>query len=458
MAPSNPQRRGTSRIAESLRAQLWPVPSVAIALAIALGIGLPILDEAIDDTLPAWLTVYLFQGGADAARAVLQAIAGSLITVTALTFSLTVVTLQLASSQFSPRLLRTFTSDGVVHWTLGLLLGTFVYSLTVLRTVRTGGDERDLFIPVMSTTLAYVLAVASVIGLVAFLAHLVRELRIETMLTTVHREASAELDHSFPDDAGVPAIVPSGGGSNEILVGAAESGFLLMVDEHSLLDLAIARSVVIRIDALPGSSLVRGVPLATLWPQQPGTVIAADDVADLRKGVAAAVSSGSERTIVQDAGFGLRQLIDVTAKALSPGINDPTTAVHALGHAAALLCDLAARDLGPRLHRDDNDRVCVIVRRPTFAHYLDLVVAQPRLYGIADPAVTGRLLRLLQEVAWNGDHPAVLAAVRDQLARMRESMARQEWIAADRTRLNALAAEVDDALDGRWRAEAYEAG
>ena len=100
----------------------------------------------------------------------------------------------------------------------------------------------------------------------------------------------------------------------------------------------------------------------------------------------------------------------------------------------------------------------MIVLRPTFARYLDLVVAQPRLYGIADPAVTGRLLRLLHEAAWNGEHPAVLAAVRHPLARMRESMARQEWIAANRSRLNALAAEVDDALDGRWPAEAYEAG
>ena len=456
MALSNPRRRGTRRLAESLSAQLWPVPAIAIVLAIGLGIGLPILDEAIDDDLPTWLTVYLFQGGADAARAVLQAISGSLITVTALTFSLTVVTLQLASSQFSPRLLRTFTSDRVVHTTLGLLLGTFVYSLTVLRTVRTGDDNRDVFIPQMATTLAYVLAVASVVGLVAFLAHLVRELRIETMLTTVHREASGELERTFPDDAGTTVTVPPGGGPGEILVGAAESGFLLSVDEHSLLEVATAHSVVIRIDALPGSSLVRGVPLATVWPQQPGTVIAADDAAELQTSVAAAVSSGSERTIVQDAGFGLRQLIDVTAKALSPGINDPTTAVHALGHAAALLCDLAARDLGPRLLRDERERVCVIVRRPSFGHFLDLVVAQPRLYGIADPAVTGRLLRLLQEVAWNGQHPAVLAAVRDQLARMRESMARQEWIAADRARLNVLAAEVDDALDGRWSATAFE--
>lgn len=456
MARRNSQGRGTRRIVDSLGAQLWPIPSIAILLAIGVGIGLPILDEAIDDDLSAGVSAYLFQGGADAARAVLSAIAGSLITVTALTFSLTVVTLQLASGQFSPRLLRTFTGDGVVHTTLALLLGTFVFSLTVLRTVRTGDDERDVFIPQLSTTLAYVLALASVIGLVAFLAHLVRELRIETMLSIVHREASSELERSLPDRAGTTGAVPTPAGAPEILVESADSGFLLTVDEQALVALATEASVVIRIDALPGSSLVRGVPLATVWARDSGHEIDDDTSASVRRRVAAAVSSGPERTIVQDPGFGLRQLVDVVAKALSPGVNDPTTAVHALGHASALLCDLAGRDLGPRLVRDDKDRVCLILRRATFAQYLDLVVAQPRRYGMADPVVAGRLLRLLQEVAWTGRQGAVQTAVADQLERMRESMARQEWIAADRSVLEAAAAEVDSALDGLWVARASE--
>ena len=100
---------------DALRTQLWPVPTIAVVLAVALGVLLPRLDARIDGELPASVTTYLFGGGAGAARTVLDAIAGSLITVTALTFSLTIVTLQLASSQFSPRLLRTFTSDRIVH-------------------------------------------------------------------------------------------------------------------------------------------------------------------------------------------------------------------------------------------------------------------------------------------------------------------------------------------------------
>ncbi|HSL36359.1 MAG TPA: DUF2254 family protein, partial [Arthrobacter sp.] len=120
----------TARWSDALRTQLWPLPTAAVALAVALGTMLPALDAAVDGRLPDGISVLLFSGGPEAARAVLQAIAGSLITVTSLTFSLTVVTLQLASSQFSPRLLRTFTSDRFVHGTLALFLAAFAFSLT----------------------------------------------------------------------------------------------------------------------------------------------------------------------------------------------------------------------------------------------------------------------------------------------------------------------------------------
>ena len=150
-------RGGWSALRDAVRTQLWPIPAIGIALAALVGVLLPRLDARIDDNLPPVAANYLFGGGAAAARAVLEAIAGSLITVTSLTFSLTVVTLQLASSQFSPRLLRTFSSDRFVQGTLALLLGTFTYALTVLRTVRTPADDQDLFVPQISVTLAFLL-------------------------------------------------------------------------------------------------------------------------------------------------------------------------------------------------------------------------------------------------------------------------------------------------------------
>jgi hypothetical protein len=137
----------TSARREALQTQLWPLPALAVVLAVVMGVGLPRLDVQIADALPSTLKAYLFGGGAGAARTVLNAIASSLVTVTSLTFSLTVVTLQLASGQFSPRLLRTFTRDRVIHLTLALFLATFTYALTVLRTVRTDNNDQQQFVP-----------------------------------------------------------------------------------------------------------------------------------------------------------------------------------------------------------------------------------------------------------------------------------------------------------------------
>lgn len=223
-------RKGLNRVSDAVRTQLWPLPTFAVLIAVLLGIGLPELDRRIDADLTESVTVYLFGGGASAARTVLDAIASSLITVTALTFSLTVVTLQLASSQFSPRLLRTFSRDRFVHVTLALFLATFTYALTVLRTVRDPTEAQSLFVPQISVTVAFLLALASVVALVLFLAHLVREIRVETMLHNVHRAASSTMCRVLPQrdggDPGGPAPLPVPPESATALP-AAESGFLV---------------------------------------------------------------------------------------------------------------------------------------------------------------------------------------------------------------------------------------
>lgn len=442
-------------VADSVRTQLWPVPTVAVILAIGLGIGLPIVDEAVAQDIPPRIAVYLFGGGADAARTILQVIAGSLVTATSLTFSLTVVTLQLASTQFSPRLLRTFTADRVVHVTLALFVGTFVYALTVLRTVRTADDEGALFVPQISVTLSYVLAIASVMGLVIFLAHLVQELRVETMMRRVHDDAMGTVRRLLPerDAASADSSVLPSPTADEILIGSAASGFLLRIDEEALLAAAEEQRALIRIDREPGASLIAGVPVATAWRRDGEPALSEEDADSLRRAVARALTTGAERTSVQDVGFGLRQLVDVATKALSPGVNDPTTAVHVLGHTSALLCEMAQRQLGPRVLDSEDGDPCVILNQPRFAELLDLVVAQPRLYGFSDPAVAERVLRLLQEVAWCARDVEARAAVMDQLERSDAAVAAGSYADADRQRLLDVSAAVKSALVGRWRHE-----
>ena len=426
---------------DALRTQLWPLPVLAVAFAVILGVALPALDSAVDGELPASVTVFLFSGGPEAARAVLQAISGSLITVTSLTFSLTVVTLQLASSQFSPRLLRTFTSDRFVHGTLALFLAAFAFALTVLRSVREEGSGNTAFVPEISVTVAFALAIASVVGLVLFLAHLTREIRVETMLRRVNAETRETIDRVFPQErpARGPEPLPAHG-SFPVL--AASSGFLTSYDQRALLEAAKVAGAVIRIDRDPGSSLVEGVPFATAWPVAPGATLSAEVREKLARDINAAVATGFERTNVQDVGFGFRQLVDVAARALSPGINDPTTAVHVIGHLSALLCGLAERDPGPEQLVDDDGRARVVLSLPALREFLSLAMDQPRHYGAADPAVAARLLQLLKELAWCDREGRYRAEIADHLGRMRNAIGSARYSTPERKTLMDLADSV----------------
>ncbi|MEW1956512.1 DUF2254 domain-containing protein [Kineococcus sp. NPDC059986] len=347
---------------ETARTRLWPVPVAGVVLAVLAGLVLPELDARLDDHLPGPLADAVFGGGAGAARTVLDAVASSLITVTSLTFSLTVVTLQLASSQFSPRLLRTFTQDRFVHTTLAVFLATFTYALTVLRTVRSPSDDASglasaAVVPRVSVTVAFLLAVASVVCLVLFLAHLAREIRVETMLARVQAEACRTADLLYPSDGTVEATPPE----VEVVVpavavplAAARSGFLCFVDEEALLEVTTATGLTVVVDRHPGTSVVAGTPVAWCWSATGG----------------------------EPPREGLDRVREVVADAVVVG-PEPTQA----------------------------QVLRLVVRRPGVPALLDLAVAQPARYGAADPVLLTRVAALLGEVAWCTGRPPVLHAV-----------------------------------------------
>ena len=257
-----------ARTRDLVRTSLWPLPAAAIVAAAIAGVLLPRLDRAVDARLPTWLQSYLFGGGSSAARTILDAIASSLITVTALTFSLTVVTLQLASSQFSPRLLRTFTRDLFVQATLALFLATFTYSLTVLRVVRTADEDRSVFVPQISVTAAFLLALASVMALVLFLAHLTKEIRVESMVRNVHADASrtaTRLLANLQQDGAVPAPAPPARPRDARRVISPGSGFIVGLDHSRLMDVALSADAVIELNCRVGDSVIAGTPIGWAW-------------------------------------------------------------------------------------------------------------------------------------------------------------------------------------------------
>lgn len=439
-----------STLRDEARTRLWPRPVLALVVAVALGTGLPQLDSAVQGRIPDAVTAYLFSGGAGAARTVLNVIATAMITVTSLTFSLTVVTLQLASSQFSPRLLRTFTRDRFVHSTLAMFLGSFVYALTVLRTVRSPEEEaRGAFVPQFSVTFAFVLAVGSAVVLILFLAHLAREIRVETILRNVHDDASGTIQRVLParPEARPPRPHVPGPADPRLLLAPA-SGFLVGVHAERLHEAVLAADAVVVVDKAVGDSFVEGTPVARAWSLSPDARLSDESLRTLQDGLSRAVETGFERTSRQDVAFGLRQLTDVGVKALSPGINDPTTAVHALSHSAVLLCDLLRRDLEPHVLDDDAGRARLVLSQRPFAELLELAVAQPRIYGADDPYVLRALLSLLHAAAWIAERPEEIAAIEAQLARTRHTISHGSMDTVHKHELSDLAEEVADAIIG----------
>lgn len=450
-------RQRLDRLREAAQSRVWPLPTAAIVVGVIVGVALPELDRVLDPIVPGWLGALLFAGAPDSARAMLSSIAGSLITVTSLTFSLTVVALQLASSQASPRLLRMFASDRRVHATLAMFLGTFAYAMTVLRSVRSA-DESIVgdagFVPRLAVSLTFVLMLVAVVTLTLFLAHLATRLRVETMLRDVHSETKRTIRALYEED-------PPREDAHDLPLESAErrltlatrSGFLVGVDRDALRDLAVRENLVISVDTAVGGDLIEGVPIASWWPRDILEGPRPDDTTATER-IDAAIARAHlieyERTSVQDVGFGLRQLVDVAVRALSPGVNDPTTAVHALGHVSSVLGDLVSRPIPSTVERDDEGFVRVVGRQLDLEALLDIAIAGPRQYGASDLDVALRLLRLLREVAWRSSHPELAEGLRRRATEVLAAAETADRTRAELSRLTEARAAVLDALERRW--------
>lgn len=453
-----PRGGAAGRVWALVRGALWPIPTLALLVALGLGIALPALDAALEGPDGHPLT-FVFGGGPSAARDLLAAIAGSLISVTGLVFSLTVVALQLASSQYSPRLLQTFATDRFVQTTLAQLTATFVYALTVLRTVRTESatEGEDAFVPRLAITIGYVLALGSVLAIVLFLGHLARTLRVETMLRDVHEEAREVLARELPldaDDGTPPAGVAFPVGDPDRVV-AGTSGFVTDVDEQRLIAAAAEADAVVLLVPRIGDSVVTGVPLAHVWRRN-GSSSDRESGSNLAATVRATVQLRYERSVGRDVTYSLRKIIDIALRAISPGINDPTTAVHALSHASALLGDLLEHPPQPRCLQDEDGALRLVIPNWAAGELVDLAFEEPLQFASGQPAVLRRIAGMLRELAWRAPGGLVDAEVRarlDEVSGLAESTTsvRDEEIQRWRD-------DVEAALAGRWPARPPQGG
>ncbi|WP_299951191.1 DUF2254 domain-containing protein [uncultured Modestobacter sp.] len=456
---ANDRRGGPlSTLLGKIGSALWPIPVLGVLIAIGLGILLPAIDGWLDEPGGHPLT-FAFGGGASAARDLLAAIAGSLISVTGLTFSLTVIALQLSSSQYSPRVLQTFATDRVVQLTLAQLMLTFVYALTVLRTVRTESATEDdtAFVPRLSISVAYVLTLGSVLALVLFLEHLSRVLRVETMLRDVHDEGSRtihrELGSADEDEDGDGDGAEDGDGTARpglppgvaVPLVARSSGFLVGLAEDDAVRAARDGGVQVRLAVRMGDSVVEGTPVAHVWVDSPGAPV---DAARLAEELDGALELHFERSPARDVAYALRKVVDIAVRALSPGINDPTTAVHAFSHASALLGALATRPSDARFLRDDEGAVRVVVPAWELPALLQLVLEEPLQFAEGQPAVLRRVAGLLREFAWRARGRGVDEQVTHYVARV--AALAEETASVAETETREWRHAVDLALAGSW--------
>jgi uncharacterized membrane protein len=395
----------------------------------------------------------VFGGGPSAARDLLAAIAGSLISVTGLTFSFTVVALQLASSQHSPRLLQTFVTDPVVQATLAQLVGTFTYALTVLRTVRSEDSTADesAFVPRLSVTVGFISAVVSVIALVLFLGHLARSLRVETMLRDVSAEARDAYERLLPagQDPGSAPPAPAQGAAHVVV--AESSGFVVDVDARPIVRAAHEADVTVRLLPRIGDSLVAGTPLAHVWPASMAANVEVTDLCAVEQSLQRCVRVDFERDPTWDVGYPLRKVVDIAVRALSPGTNDPTTAVHALSHVSALLGELVERPPGPLTFGDDGGVLRLVVLQWDVAALIQLGLEEPLEFASGQPAVLRRIAQLVREVAWRAARGPADAILRAHLAQARKLAA--DSTSMSRAETDSWQRRFDDALTGRWDAE-----
>jgi uncharacterized membrane protein len=399
------------RIWTRLRDTFWVVPLTFALAAVFLGLGLTALDDWLDTSLELPL---LFAGGPEGARSVLSAIITSMISFTGLVFSITIVVLQLTSSQFSPRVLRTFLRDWVNQVALGVFVATFVYSLVVLRAVR-GTAETDTFVPQISVTVAFGFVLASVAVFLLYIDHIAQSIRAATIVTQIGEDTRVAIERTHPSDTEPRTRVPPPATAGRRVASDA-SGVVQQVDDRALLELAEAHGVTIRMVRAVGEFVPEGAALLE--------VHGADlpDEASLR----AAVHLGKERVLDDDPGFGLRQLVDIAERALSPGINDPTTAVQVIDQLHDLLRLLAARPLPERQTLGEDGRLAVHVPQPTFEDHLHLAVDEIAHWGADSPRVQRRLRAMLVDV-----QEAALPENRDAVARVLRSLDPGSRLAAD---------------------------
>ncbi|MBW4667437.1 MAG: DUF2254 domain-containing protein [Cyanomargarita calcarea GSE-NOS-MK-12-04C] len=398
-----------SKLWDTLHSSYWFVPTLMAIASVGLAVTMLRIDRAGNyGVIKEWGWIY--SGGPDGARALLSTVAGSLITVTGTAFSITIVALQLAASNFGPRLLRNFMQDTGNQLVLGTFISTFVYCLLVLRTIH--GEDYDIFVPQLSVTVGMVLAFISICVLIYFIDHASTIIQASHVIKSASDELDRAIERLFPQGIGysindneIITEIPANFEEEAYPIKATRNGYLQGIDDDELMQIACQHNLIVKILTRPGKFVVKGSNLVKI---SPGERINHK----LTKKINDAFLLDKERTEQQDVEFPINQLVEIALRAISPGINDPFTAIRCIDRLSAGLSNFAQRDIPSPYRYDKNNNLRVIAEPVTFAGLTDAAFNQIRQYSTKDVAVTIRLLEAIACIATFTQNPKRREALR----------------------------------------------
>ncbi|MBD1852784.1 DUF2254 domain-containing protein [Leptolyngbya sp. FACHB-711] len=395
-----------SKFWDTLRSSYWFLPTLIAGIAFVLALVLLEIDRS--GNAPNW--GWLYTGGPDGARAMLSTIASSMATVAGTAFSITIVALQLAASNFGPRLLRNFMQDMGNQIVLGTFLGTFLYCLLVLRNIR--GEDFNQFVPQLSITVGMVLAIVSVLVLIYFIHHASTIIQVSQVITDVGRELDRAIDRLFPEQLGHRAQhqrpvgeIPSDFEARSTLVRSQDKGYLQAIDDEELMKIACQTDGLLWLKTQPGKYLISGSPLVSVYPKERYS-------SALFKKINRVFIFGKERTEQQDIAFPIQQLVEIALRAISPAVNDPFTAIRCIDRLGAGFSQLVQRDF-PSPYRYDKFHNLRVIAEPVKLEYLfDCAFSPIRQYAQSDSAVMSHLLDAIALIASHAKTPEQKRALR----------------------------------------------
>jgi len=424
---------GATRLSARLRQFLvgvgetfWLLPALLVVSGILLAVGLVELDRS--RLVPQWLidSPFLYNGGGTGARTLLGAVASSTIGVAGTVFSITIASLSLAAGQMGPRLLRNFVKDRGNQFTLGAFLGTFSYALMVLRSVRTQGEGP--FVPHAALTAGILLAFLCVGVLVFFVGHMAGRINVDTVIELVSEDVARAIKRLTGTDAPAPVTALA---FTDAVAGVADRrrGYLQELDAEQLANWAAANDCTIQLLVRPGDYVFPGAAIALIEPTRDG----------IERAIRRATALGGQRISRIDLEFAVRQLVEIAVRALSPGINDPHTAMSVLDRMGAALCDMVPRHL-PHSLIEREGRAVLIVPTVDYGGLVDAMFHMIRQNAAGSAAVLIRMLEVLTAVAGLERLPERLDVLRRHA----------DLVLGDGERDVATAADLDD-LKGRHR-------